>query len=77
MRIFRQGQGKFNFSPQAYIKDLYLKIAFAVLNFLTKKNDNYRLYSILTLNYLIKNVSKKKFKTSEPFGSALWMNLLR
>jgi hypothetical protein len=25
----------------------------------------------------MKNMSKKKFKTSEPFGSALWPNLLR
>jgi hypothetical protein len=25
----------------------------------------------------MKNMSKKKFKTSEPFGSALWLNLLR
>jgi hypothetical protein len=40
-------------------------------------NNNYRLYSILNLNDLIKKVSQKKFKTSEPFGSALWPNLLR
>ena len=29
------------------------------------------------MNNFIKMMSKEKFKTSEPFGSALWPNLLR
>jgi len=28
-------------------------------------------------NDLMKNMSKKKLKTSEPFGSILWLDLLR
>jgi hypothetical protein len=45
--------------------DFHLKIAFAVLNFSNSMNN------------FIKMMSKEKFKTSEPFGSALWPNLLR
>ena len=34
-------------------------------------------FTLLILNDLMKNMSKKKLKTSEPFGSALWPDLLR
>jgi hypothetical protein len=56
---------------------LYLKIAFAVLSFSNNINNTYKLQLIFIGNHFIKTVSKEKLKTSEPFGSILWPDLLR
>jgi hypothetical protein len=47
------------------------------LNFSHRINNNNKLGLISIRNNFIKMMSKKKLKTSEPFGSALWPNLLR
>ena len=69
-KLFPQ-KGLFSFS-----KTKQMKSCIRCFEFFLNSNNNFSLQSIFILNDFIKNMSKKKLQTSEPFGSALWPNLL-
>jgi hypothetical protein len=60
----------------SFSKTKQMKNCIRCFEFFHNSNNNFMLQSIFILNDLMKNMNKKKIKTSEPFGSALWLDLL-